>query len=508
MRRGSRREFLFLVLVSLLAVIPVWVSKYPPMADLPQHAAQVELFRNLQQHSPFAYLYRMNWFTPYLFGYLLIYVLLPLCNVLTACKIVISIALVAMPISTALVIRENAGDTRWAYLTIPGLYGFAYAWGLVNYVVAAPLGMLMLWSAMRHSRRQSVVTYLGLAALTVLLFFCHALVCAYFMALAGIVILLEVPGWAAKIVRIAPMLVVIPVGALWAQRQLAAPTLQHRETFWDLGWFHSTDFYYSMHPGWGRLAGFMPRILGHDPRVATDLLGLLIFTIPLITGARPIRRLSLWIPFLTSILILFLAPNNLFGATFVFMRFAIFALPFFVVGFGAPIKPSRTRIANILTGVVVLASLLWTVADTRAFNRQAQPFDLLLAHMEPEQRALGMIFERESGTSITPLYLHFAQWYSALKEGSVDPGFAAFFPEPVAYRPGLSPRATVESFEWNPAQFRWKVYHGGDYRYFVVRAETDIAPRFFAEAPCPVQLRFHEGPWWLYERSENCVSAK
>src|SRR5208282_118074 len=67
----SRREMIILVIASVLATIPVWIASYPPMSDLPQHAAQVALLRNL--HDPnfhFAGLFELNWFTPYLFGYM------------------------------------------------------------------------------------------------------------------------------------------------------------------------------------------------------------------------------------------------------------------------------------------------------------------------------------------------------------------------------------------------------------------------------------------------------
>src|SRR5215469_6850647 len=37
-----------LLACSVLAAIPVWLPSFPPMTDLPQHAAQIALLRNLQ----------------------------------------------------------------------------------------------------------------------------------------------------------------------------------------------------------------------------------------------------------------------------------------------------------------------------------------------------------------------------------------------------------------------------------------------------------------------------
>ena len=99
--RQTRQIFL-IAIVSALATIPVWVASYPPMADLPQHAAQVAMLHNL--HDPafqFSGLFWINWFTPYLFGYMAVYALTPLFGIVTACKLVIALALLGLPVATA-----------------------------------------------------------------------------------------------------------------------------------------------------------------------------------------------------------------------------------------------------------------------------------------------------------------------------------------------------------------------------------------------------------------------
>ena len=79
------------VTTSLLATIPVWIPALPPMTDLPQHAAQVALLRAIQSADfPFTSLFQINWFTPYWFGHLLIYALVPLAGMVGALKLVIT----------------------------------------------------------------------------------------------------------------------------------------------------------------------------------------------------------------------------------------------------------------------------------------------------------------------------------------------------------------------------------------------------------------------------------
>jgi hypothetical protein len=134
------------------------------MVDLPQHAAQISLLRNL--HDPafrFAGLFRVNWFTPYLLGYLVVYVLAPLCGIVTACKLVTAAALIGLPVTTALLMRETGADSYWALLTIPAMYGFSYTWGFFNFLVAIPIGLVFLILVIRHVRKpcwQSSI-YLG-----------------------------------------------------------------------------------------------------------------------------------------------------------------------------------------------------------------------------------------------------------------------------------------------------------------------------------------------------------
>src|SRR5690348_6105413 len=63
-------------IVSALAAIPVWLPAFPPMTDMPQHAAQVAMLREISHNAfPYSDLFEINWFTPYLVGYLLVYAL-------------------------------------------------------------------------------------------------------------------------------------------------------------------------------------------------------------------------------------------------------------------------------------------------------------------------------------------------------------------------------------------------------------------------------------------------
>ncbi len=175
-RGAQKREMLLLIAASLLATIPVWMASFPPMVDLPEHAAQIALLRNLHNPGfPFANLFWVNWFTPYLLGYMLVYTFTPLLGIVTATKFVVAVAVAAVPVATALLARETGADRYWALLTIPAMYGFSYSWGFLNFLVAAPIGLLFLAMFMRHTRKPSLRSSAYVALFSILLFFSHAL---------------------------------------------------------------------------------------------------------------------------------------------------------------------------------------------------------------------------------------------------------------------------------------------------------------------------------------------
>ncbi|MGC2048937.1 MAG: hypothetical protein WA635_10040, partial [Gallionella sp.] len=89
------------LLACLLCGLPVWLPDFPPMVDLPQHAAQVSLFLNLGNPDfPFSDQFRLNLFTPGLLGYVLVAAVAPLLGIVAASKLMIWLALAAFALSS------------------------------------------------------------------------------------------------------------------------------------------------------------------------------------------------------------------------------------------------------------------------------------------------------------------------------------------------------------------------------------------------------------------------
>jgi hypothetical protein len=507
---------MFPVLVaSLLATIPVWIPTFPPMTDLPQHAAQVALLRSLLhpgfQYEPYFYI---NWFTPYLFGYALVYPLLPLVGVVAAFKIVISLALVALPLTTALVLKEAGADRRLALLVIPAMYGISYQWGFLNFLVATPVCLAFLALAFRQATRPTATGAVALGVMINVLFFCHALICAFAGLVAGIMLLSSSRTLGTAVRRLLPLATVVPVAMFWTTR-VPVSTGSRVPVMWDLNWWRTQDPYYSAWAqwatpggfGWGRVTGLFPRILGARPGVLPICVGVALLLLPFAAGARFTRRLINWIPLVVCSTMLLLLPGALLDTVFVAERYGVFVLPLFLITLRQPEGRTWPRWTWAACALIVAGWIGVVAINAREYEADAGGFEEILAHMAPGERALSVVFDRDSRGTIAPPFLHFPSWYSALKSGLVDPsGAAGWAFMPVQYRPEWLPPLRTLGFEWTPGLFDWKASGGAHYRYFIVRAPRDLGPEMFRQATCRIHLAYQVNHWWLFEKDPGCAS--
>ena len=85
----------------MLSFAPLWVGSYLPMVDMPQHAAQITALRELWRgNEMFTQLFEINWFTPYLLGYML----------LARWTLVLPMTVATQVIVTVLIARDAVAD--------------------------------------------------------------------------------------------------------------------------------------------------------------------------------------------------------------------------------------------------------------------------------------------------------------------------------------------------------------------------------------------------------------
>jgi len=504
-----------LIVTVLYGAVLFWIAPRPPLVDLPQHAAQVMLLRDLLEHtSRWGSVVRINAFTPYLIGYGLALPLTYVMPISAAIKLVLMLAYFGFVGSCIGFRRHLNGDPRLDVLFVPGFFGFAFAWGFYTFLVAAPVGMLFMWLAHRYAAAPSLKTGVQVVIAGTALFFCHGLVFLFACASGVCFVLVRQPRLAHKVRALAPF---VPLGLL-----CIAYTI----------WSHASD------PVLGETIDNVTAVdWGWTDRVAKRLLSLPVFVwsltkegayylpvlvlmvaAPWIWRDRINRDRAAIVPMAVVALIWMLVPSTAMNTGFLYQRFAVFLLPAYALMFVAT-KPSEEGTLRAASGsalsrlrgsgvqLAMIAGCLIFLTDQsirlHRFVAENAALEELLARMEPGHRALNLAFDRESAAYRSPAaYMHQAVWYQADQHGFVDPNFATFVPEIVRFRPEQHPTGAQKIDEY-PETFEWKKDSGRIYRYFFVRKAEPLAADFFANSECDVELLMHSGEWWLYER-RNC----
>ncbi|NML30329.1 hypothetical protein [Paraburkholderia antibiotica] len=517
----SRSGRLAAILPRVLFIVTVlyggalfWVAPHPPMVDLPQHAGQVTLLRDLLEHrSSWQNLVQLNLLTPYLVGYGLALPLTYLMPIGAALKAVLTFAYFAFVASCVGFRRYLNGDPRLDWLFVPGFFGFSFMWGFYTFLVAAPLGILFVWLSHDYAGATSMRKGVWMFVAGTALFFCHGLVFLFAVAIGVGFVLYRQRSWARKILALAPF---VPLGVL---------TLVYA---W---WSHTTDpLLGHVVPGiavfnWGwdlqRLLSLPVYVWGMNKSAAVYLpVVALMFVAPWVWRDRINPDRTALVPMLAVGFVWLFVPGTALKTAYLYHRFALFLLPAYALMFCAPpaLASAARRASSMsgaragkLLGVGVQAAIIagcWIFfADQTVrlhrFAAEIAPLDDLLERTEPDQRALSLIFDRTSPAYRSPhAYAHQSVWYQAEKHGFVDLNFATFVPQIVRFRPGMMP-ISPPALEHEPGAFDWTRDNGRQYRYFFVRKADPLPRNFFANNECDVVLVTHEAEWSLYER-RNC----
>jgi hypothetical protein len=480
-------------LLAVLAVLPLWVGDYMPMVDLPQHAAQLSI--GLHWDDPeygYPRFFRANWLTNQLFAYSLTRLFMSVLPLVTALECVLSVAVVAVPLSVLALLKRVDGDRWWSLCTFPVAYSFCFYWGFLNFIVAIPLGLTLIGLALGYVTAPTRRRALALAAFAHFLFFAHVLVLAYSGLISAALVLARAPGRRAKLQGCFALASILPAVALWwLVIQGVAPSTTGTPVFGYWGWHRVAELF-----------SYQVGIEEHDPRGA--VVGGLLMVLPFALGARPSRQLWRWIPFALTVLAFAIVPLSAIEVDLIYGRFAAFMLPTLLLALEPRRReteePRSPRLLSSavwgrgLAGAVVAAQLLSVAFTFRAFDAEARPLDAMLAAAEPHKRVLYLPTAPASAVSFSWPYSHFGQWYQVRRGGLVDFSFAEFFPMWYRYREELLP-GLPDEFDWRPNTFRWGLHHGERFDYLLVRGP--VLAEWFEGSPERVYPVATEREWTL-----------
>lgn len=382
---GGRLFPLVFTALAVLQLALFWSVKYPPQVDLPQHAAQITLWSLLDE--PFyAARYEYNAFTPYLLCYVVSRFFDLFLPVDAALGVFTSLALLALPASLLFLLRrqdgDQGGDPWWSLVGFPLSYSFSFYWGLLNFLAAVPLALVLIALTFDWGRQPRWRRGAGLALLGVVLFLTHGLVCAFTLLVAGSVILVSAPGFRHAALRQWPLLPAAMVGVAWYAVTRRGEDQVQSAPAWNLDW--------------RRVFELPSTLLGEPGDALGAIFGALLVVVLVSAGlgtrgskSQSTARLAPWLPLTWALLFYFLGPEIYFRAAFLNARFAVFLLPAALFALRVPTRAWQ-RVALVLLAAGWLAVLY---PRFQGFDREAREIDPVLAVMEPGREVLGVVYD-------------------------------------------------------------------------------------------------------------------
>ncbi len=177
MRRRS--EILLFALAATVAAVavfwPLASAKYPPITDLPFHAAQTSAFRHYHDG---AYHFRDQFelrpvAVPYVSSYALGAVFMLVLPVTAAVKLATGVMLMLLPAGLATLAWGMRKSPLLGVLGVPFAWCHLTHWGFINFVAALGLFAMAAGLALRAVDAPSRQTQLALALVLVVSFFTH-----------------------------------------------------------------------------------------------------------------------------------------------------------------------------------------------------------------------------------------------------------------------------------------------------------------------------------------------
>lgn len=495
-------ERLAFVATVFYAGMTFWLAPRLPMTDLPQHAGQVAVWRDLLMGtSKWEPLLFVNYFTPYLMGYGLSLLAAFVLPISAALKFVLTLAFWGFVAAAVALRKRFGGEPRLDWLFIPGFFGLAYAWGFYTFLVAAPIGMFFILLAYRHAHRPTAALSIALFVMEIVLFFSHGLVFVFCNAIGGVFLLLRQHSLARLLPASLPYVAACLCVALYVLLRLRVETSA-------LGEPSKVEWYWDVTRLSFPLFAIAWPVNLTDSDLAQLPLLVLMVAAPVVLRARLARDAAAFVPLAAVILVWLAVPNFALSIWLVYPRFAIFLLPFYALIFQPPTQTTRSVLRLLWLPVLCMAFLAMHTDRLRAFAVESAAFEEVLDAMKPGYRALFLMFDPSSQASNHAFaYFNFPLWYQAEKGGFVDYNFAGVVAPIVRYRPDRIPAAFAGAvWTWrHPRLFEWTKDQAETYRYFIVRSSDPLPAGLFPTGRCAPTLVKAAADWSLFE-NVNCYA--
>jgi hypothetical protein len=519
--RPSPGEPLLVVVAVLVAVYvvlyPFTRARYPPLTDLPFHAAQASILRHY--FDP-AFHFREQFTVhplevPYVSMYMLGAAAAFVFPITTSAKLMAIVMLGLVPAGLAVLLAGMKKSPLWAISGLGLTWCTVAQWGFLNYLGATGLLAMSIGFAFMVVDAPTPWRRVALGASVVAIFFTHVYRFPFAVAgvlLAGVCVFPSTKRFSVLLAPLAPG-VVLFLAWLVIRPPALAPGLGqlafHGERFGRI-LEHSFGSYAPMMDGVPesvegaserRIAGFMAALTALAVVLAA------VFRRVAARAQSPAERA--WSRGTTTFALLYAAGLFLLYLTlpldvgqwfYVYPREIIAVALFLLAAVPDLPRPLSARAGFVaLLSVAVIPMAAFVAQRFSDFEAATADFRELVQTIRPAPRLLYLVYWLGGSQKRASPFLHLPAWIQAEKGGALGFHFAEWGFYPVRYREGSPdvPPPFEPGFEWSPERFD-VARHGPWFDTFLVRHQSDPTELFDRDPT--IHRVAHHGTWWLYER--------
>lgn len=493
---------------------PLWVGRYPPLTDLPFHAAQTSILRHYWDpafhfHEQYT-LHPVE--VPYVSMYALGAVFALVMSIVSATKLMAACMLLMLPAGLAVFFWGMKKSPLWGLLGLGLVWGNLTHWGFLNYVGAIGLYAMAIGLTLRAvdvpSRKRSVALGLCITAI----FFTHI----YRLPFA----LLSVVGTALVMYpatrRFRPVVVPVLSGGLllfaWSRVRPADDTAQPL-TF-DLHMARLDEVRQHLFATYTGEVGKV-ETAQVDSMLSAAGVAMIVALVLFAWQGRLRGRCAreLWWGVGATLLPLGLAAAYLVTYLVLPMRIGVwwYVYPreitttcFMLLGL-APDMPRQWWFrAAFVAGIGLFVGRfgLFTAQQFHEFDETTRDFDRIAEQIPAAPKLMYLVYDHSGTAKRNTPYIHLPAWIQATHGGWLSFHFVGFSYSPIRNRPNSDavPPAVPERWEWTPQRFR-VLQHGPWFDTFLIRSARDPGAQLAADPS--IRLVAHEGRWWLYRRQPS-----
>jgi hypothetical protein len=452
-------------LCGLLSLYIIWGLSFPAGVDIAQHAFLMHIFSSFHdQKLGYAFFFHLQFFTPYILTYVIAYPLVKIGGGIFAVKVLHTVVALGLPWQMARWYRAVGAEIWFSLLGFPLAFGFAYLWGFVSFDLSLPFGFAYLVAFQHYKTALNVRSGVKAGALAVLLFFVHAATFMTTMLAAGIGCLLSrhASVIAKRCIHLIPAALVAVIWARVGDRHPPAPG----------EW---ADF--------ERITRYFRGDFTFFPSPQYEWLGAGLFALFLaVSGTRPARSLSRWLPAVFATALYAKMPDMISGTWLTASRYLQLSHLFAPAVLATPISLPRKYALRGTCAAVAIGLMLWLTSRMVGFDQEYRGYTEIADSLPEGADVRGFLVETDrTSEAMGPMQLGMVfAWLTVKNHGMLENDFGVYKPLPV---------------------LRNDIPWAFDYPYLIARGKSEAWVRsLVAGHRRDYALRLHLGDWWLFER--------